>query len=316
MSEHVVAGMRFGSGKRTTAKLEVGSTIAGKIEIPMIVVAGRKPGPRLCIIAGSHACEISSVEAAIRVTTLIKPEELNGLLVSLPILNTPGLQSRSPYVCPLDGQNINRVFPGNPDGSPSQRIAHRAFSVVKDSDYLIDLHGGDMPEEHIDIVYAPDQGKVEALERSKSLVDHFLVDYAEIHGVAGSVSTEACKLGVAALTVEGGELGRLDEVTIDFLTTGMMNEMRHLMMLPGEAKTKKPSLLGERLWVRAPTSGILLRDKRAGDKVSKGQRLGRLKNFYGNELDSIESPADGVIMMSYPMPAVNTGDSLWVICKT
>ena len=88
MSEFVVAGMQFQPGKRTTAKLEVGSTIAGKIEIPMITVAGKTPGPKLCVIAGSHACEISSIEAAIRITSLVNPEQLSGMLISLPVLNT------------------------------------------------------------------------------------------------------------------------------------------------------------------------------------------------------------------------------------
>jgi len=315
MSEFIVAGMKFQAGKRTTTRLEVGSTIAGKIEIPMIVVAGKKAGPKLCVIAGSHACEISSVEAAIRITNLVKPEQLSGLLISLPILNTPGLQSRTPYVCPLDGQNINRVFPGNPDGSPSQRIAHKTFSVVKESNYVIDLHGGDTPEEHIDIAYAPDQGEPTAREVSKSLTERFLVDYAEVHGVVGSVSTEACKIGVPAIVVEGGELGRLDEHTIEFLMSGIVNVMKFVKMLPGESQIRKPATLGERIFVRAPGSGILIREARAGNKVTKGQRLGRIRNFFGEEIQSIESPTNGVIMMSYPLPAVNTGDPLWVICR-
>lgn len=316
MSEFVVAGMRVQAGKRVTTKLVVANTIAGTIEIPLIAVAGKKPGPKLCVIAGSHACEISSVEAAIRITSKIMPEDLSGLLVSMPILNTPGLQARTPYFCPLDGQNVNRVFPGAPDGSPSQRIAHKAFSVVKESDYVIDLHGGDTPEEHVNIVYAPDQGEPKALEVSKAMTERFLSDYAEIHGVAGSASTEACRIGIPALTVEGGELGLLDEHVIEWLVNGIMNVMKYLKMLPGESKTLKPEIIGERVWVRAPSSGILLREARAGHRVTKGQRLGKIHNFYGEEINSILSPTNGVIMMSFPVPAVNTGDPLWVICQT
>jgi predicted deacylase len=55
---------------------------------------------------------------------------------------------------------------------------------------------------------------------------------------------------------------------------------------------------------------------KAGDKASKGERLGTIRDFYGNEVCSIESPTNGVIMMSYPVPAVNVGDSMWVICRT
>ena len=316
MSEFIIAGMRFQAGKRTTANLEVADTIAGKIEIPMIAVAGKTSGPTLCVIAGSHPCEISSVEAAIRVTKVVKPEQLKGLLISLPILNTPGLQSRTPYLCPLDGQNVNRVFPGNPEGTASQRIAHKAFSVIKESNCVIDLHGGDTPEEHVDIVYAPDQGDSKALEVSKELTQRFQAEYAEIHGVAGSVCTEACKVGVPALVVEGGELGRLDQHSIDWLVNGIVNVMKYLKMLPGESIIRKPEIIGERVWVRAPCSGILIREVKAGHRVTKGQTLGKINNFYGDEIRSIQSPTNGVIMMSFPVPAVNTGDTLWVICQT
>jgi predicted deacylase len=316
LSEHSIAGIRFQPGKRTTSALEVGFTIAGRIEIPIIIVAGEKSGPKLCVVAGSHACEISSVEAAIRITNMVRPERLSGTLISLPVLNSPGLQTRTPYFCPLDGQNINRVFPGNAEGSASQRIAYKAFSVVRESNYLIDLHGGDTPEEHVDIVYAPDQGEQVALAASKMLTERFEANYAEIHGVAGSVSTEACKVGIPSLVVEGGELGRFDEKTIDFLTSGILNVMKYLKMLPGESKSRRPLLLGERVWVRAPASGILIRSKRAGDKVAKGDHLGRIHDFYGSEVCSLDSPTNGVIMMSYPLPAVNVGDAMWVICKT
>jgi hypothetical protein len=181
---------------------------------------------------------------------------------------------------------------------------------------VIDLHGGDTPEEHVNIVYAPDQGVQKALEVSKALTERFLADYAEIHGVSGSVSTEACKIGIPALTVEGGELGRLDEQSIQWLVAGMINVMKYLKMLPGESKVKKPEVIGERVWVRAPRSGILIREVRAGDRVRRRQRLGSINNFFGDQICSIESPTSGLIMMSFPLPAVNTGDSLWVICTT
>lgn len=315
MSEFSVAGIRFRSGERTTTKLEVSHTIAGKIEIPLITVAGKNPGPKLCVVAGSHACEISSVEAAIRVTRMVKPEELNGLLISLPILNTPGLQTRSPYVCPLDGLNVNRVFPGTPDGSPSHRIAHKAFSIIKDSNYVIDLHGGDTPEEHINIVYVPNEGEPRALEASRGMRDRFLAEYSEVHGVAGSVSTEASRIGIPSLTVEGGELGRYDDKAIQWIVNGIMNVMKYLKMLPGESQSQSPEIFTERIWVRAPDTGILIRNVKAGEKVSRGQLLGRINNFYGDEVSKILSPTSGIVMMSFPWPAVNTGDGIWVICQ-
>src|SRR5216684_1521178 len=88
------------------------------LRLPCTIIRGRSPGPKLLVTAGVHGAEYSSIEAARRLTAL-DPERLAGELTILPILNIKAFWSHQPYVNPLDGKNINRVFPGDANGTAS-----------------------------------------------------------------------------------------------------------------------------------------------------------------------------------------------------
>ena len=136
------------SGTKSFGFLKVGQTSSSNVAIPIMIVNGAKEGAKLALTAGVHGCEYSGIEAVIRIFNLFDPKELRGAIIAVPAVNTLAFQSRTPYVCPVDGVNLNRVFPGDPDGSISYKIAHALFqNVVKKADFLIDLHGPDLPEE-------------------------------------------------------------------------------------------------------------------------------------------------------------------------
>ena len=114
------------------------------IELPFTIIEGGMPGPCLVVTAGVHASEFCSIEAAVRLQRT-RPEDINGTLVVLPIMNVQGFWKRSIYVMPEDGKNLNRQFPGDADGTASQRLAHWLTSaVLSKADFYLDLHGGDL----------------------------------------------------------------------------------------------------------------------------------------------------------------------------
>ena len=118
------------------------------VEIPIFAVSGTRPGPTLVVTAGVHGAEYASIEAALRLGRTTQPADLRGRLIVAPIVNMPAFRARSIYVCPLDGKNLNRIFPGNPEGSAGERIAYWVFeNVIRQGDYFVDLHGGDMIED-------------------------------------------------------------------------------------------------------------------------------------------------------------------------
>src|SRR5947199_9045249 len=118
-----VADLSVDPGTRATSVASV--SISGRsVPVPIIGVAGAQDGPRVAVTGGIHGAEYVAIEAARRIGMTVDPAELRGSLVVVPISNTTSFQARSIYTSGLDDQNLNRVFPGNPDGSPSEVLAH------------------------------------------------------------------------------------------------------------------------------------------------------------------------------------------------
>ena len=117
------------------------------LDVPAFELKGAADGPRLSLIGGIHGCEYSSIAAVTRVMRELDPAELSGTITAVPVVSMDSFTQRSPFVVPADGKNLNRSFPGDPDGSYTDRLAHDIFTqLIEPADALIDLHGGDLVE--------------------------------------------------------------------------------------------------------------------------------------------------------------------------
>ncbi len=135
--------------EKTYSFLNIADTAIMNVKIPVMIVNGKEPGPKVCIIAGTHSMEYEGIEAVVRTYQNTDPSTLNGTLVMCPVLNTPGFQQGIAYVNPLDNKNMNRVYPGDPEGTISDKMVHVLFTeIIKPCDYHMDLHGGDVTEDH------------------------------------------------------------------------------------------------------------------------------------------------------------------------
>ena len=118
------------------------------IEFPLVEVRGVAEGPTLCLLAGVHGCEYSSIQAVRSLMRDLDPSELSGCVRAFPFVNPTSFLERSPFVSPQDGKNPNRTFPGDRHGTFTEALTYHVFhELIEPSDYLIDLHGGDMVEE-------------------------------------------------------------------------------------------------------------------------------------------------------------------------
>ncbi|MGA8900908.1 MAG: succinylglutamate desuccinylase/aspartoacylase family protein, partial [Bradyrhizobium sp.] len=114
--------------------------------LPMWLINGNRDGgnvdgPTLVVTGGVHAAEYASIAAALEFGRSLDPANLRGRVIVVPVMNMPAFTARSIYVCPLDGRNLNRVFPGDASGTASEQIADWVFrNVISRADYYVDLH--------------------------------------------------------------------------------------------------------------------------------------------------------------------------------
>lgn len=172
----VVGSVRAEPGAAARGFLDVPGT---PIRMPVTVVNGAAPGPRLGITAGVHGGEYPGIEAAIRTAAALDPRDVRGAVVIVHIVDVPAFQGRTIYVCPLDGKNPNRVFPGNPAGTASERLAHTLFTeVIARAEYYVDLHGGDLNEALIPFTILLESGHADVDARAMDLARAYGIPYA------------------------------------------------------------------------------------------------------------------------------------------
>ena len=283
--------------------------------LPMWLINGAAEGPALVVTAGVHAAEYASIAAALELGRSLDPKNLHGRVIVVPVIDMPAFTARSIYICPLDGKNPNRVFPGNANGTASEQIADWVFrNVILQADYFVDLHGGDLIEALVPftIFFRTGDKRVDdkSLEIAKVFGIHFLVSSE----TPGSTFCAASRAGIPSILTESGGQGIWTPQHVADHTNGLNRLMRHLGMIPGGAPQPVPFTLLERfLWMRSDHVGFWYPAVAVNDKVKAGQNLGCVKDCEGRVLQTAVSPADGVVLFIVTSLAINATDPLLAI---
>ncbi len=283
--------------------------------LPMWVINGAGPGPTLAVTGGVHAAEYASIAAALELGRNLEAKDLYGRIVVIPVLNVPGFSARSIYVFPLDGKNLNRVFPGKADGTASEQVAHWVFqNVMKQADYYVDLHGGDLIEALVPFTIFYRSGNKEVDETSLEMAKVFGIHYLVRSETPGSAYSSAASAGIPSILAEAGGQGIWPPEDVARLTGGMNRLMRHLKILAGPEPEPLPyTLLDQFLWLRSAHEGFWYPTVAVGDTVKKGQTLGDVKNCEGDILQTAVSPADGRVLFIVSSLAINDNDPLLAV---
>ncbi len=285
-------------------------------EVPVFVVRGREPGPTLAVSAGVHAAEYPPIEAATRLARGLDPARLLGTAIVIPLVNTPGFFTRSIYVNPIDGRNLNRAFPGSPEGSASERVAYFLLEqVIVGCDAYVDLHCGDMIEALVPFAAYHLTGREEVDRVSRGLSEAFGIEYV-IAGrgvdLPGTGYANAALRGVPALLAEVGQQGVYEQESVERLVQGVRGVMARLGMLPGV----RPSGPGPRRefsrfsWLYADVSGTYHPLVAVGEEVAEGQPVGEIRDLFGERLCELRAPATGPVLFLVTSLAINRGDPL------
>jgi predicted deacylase len=277
---------------------------------PYTVIRGAQDGPHVALISGVHPAEYPAIEGNIRFTRSLDPARLRGTIVSLPLVDVPAFLPRSPFVCPIDGKNPNRFFPGDPNGSFSEVLDDAIFrAVIAPADTLIDLHGGDMVEALVPFSIYSVSGNEEVDARSMSLGRAFGLPYLvasrpQPGGIGGTTAHAAAAAGIPSIIAEAGSSGLLTEPETQMMVDGIENALRSLGMLDGEVKSHEPVEIEQFTWLRSPAEGMWYPAVEVGAQVREGQNIGRIGNLYGDTLAEICAPHDGTVLFITSSPAM------------
>ena len=286
-------------------------------EIPFSIVHGTRPGPVLALVAGTHGMEYAPIVALQRLRRAIDPATLAGTIVMVHVANMPSFLSRTIYYSPVDGKNLNRMFPGKADGTLSERIADTITrEVITRATHVIDLHCGDGNESLRPYVYWITTGAKDVAEAGRRLAlasgfDHIVIDRGRPTDPAQSVylSNTAILRGKPALTIESGALAMTDEESIARIERAVSGWLRELGMRPDGPPPVSAPVWIERSEVLASTAtGMFYPAVERGHSVAAGTLLGRVTDFHGSVLQEVKAPFAGVVLYVLGTPPISKGE--------
>jgi predicted deacylase len=290
--------------------------------IPVTVINGSRPGKVLALVAGVHGYEYPPILALYRLKNTMDPSSLTGTLILVHIANLQSFQKRIIYYNPYDWKNLNRVFPGDPKGTISQRVAYVLKKEVVDRcDYLIDMHCGDGNEALIPYTYWMISGNKELDEISKNMalafgIKYIIIDQSRTKDLSDSkyLGNTAVLFKKPAITTESGYLGKTDEESIVRNTKGIMSVMRFFGMVQGE-----PEMVSDPIWidkyevVYSKEDGLFYPLTEMGYFARKGEKVGYLTDYLGNVIQELRAPFTGIILYIIATPPANKGEPLFEV---
>ncbi|MBK8287110.1 MAG: succinylglutamate desuccinylase/aspartoacylase family protein [Ahniella sp.] len=262
------------------------------VTTPVVVFHGNKPGPRLCLTAAVHGDEINGIEIIRRVLNDLRPAEMSGSVIAVPIVNYLGYARGSRYL--PDRRDLNRFFPGSRTGSSASRIAHSFFhDIAKHCHALVDFHTGSFDRSNLPQVRG-DLRVPAVLEFTRGFGAT-----AVLHspGSRGMLRRAVSEVGIPAVTFEVGSPMRLEPGEIDVGVQAMHTLLHKLGMTRSFRMWSEPqATFYAAKWVRADAGGMLFTTVKLGDRVREGQRLGKVVDPLANTERAILSPVRGRVL--------------------
>jgi len=289
----VLLGSEVLPGTSTRLAWSSGIQIAGLAQpTPVLVVNGVNAGPTLCLTGTIHGDELNGIEIIRQTMYDLDPEKLTGSVVGIPIVNLPGFQQGSRYL--PDRRDLNRHFPGRPNGSLADRIAHSLFEkIIRHCDMLVDIHTGSLKRTNLPQLRADMNNPIVA-EFTRGF-DRMAVVHSS--GSPGMLRTAAVNAGIRTVTLEAGESHRIQEHQIDAGVNSLNSLMEKQGMISRMFVWGDPEpVYYDSAWVRANDGGILFSQVELGAKVSEGQILGYISDPITNAQYPIHASSDGRII--------------------
>jgi len=276
-----------------------------EVSIPVGVARGDGAGPTVTVIGGVHGTEYAAQDAVLRFWQELDASALSGTVNVVLMADPTAVVGRSAYVSPSDGKNLNRVWPGDPDGTMTERIAHLITTeFIKDSVAVIDVHGGEWDEDIDCFIITHRSGDAELDRRTVELAMATGFTYIEVTDCDGAVlgagtgSGEAVRSGRSGMTFEAGGAGERRPEFVDAHVHGLWNVLRHLDILPGDPVMfdGAPVLLDHGVLMKTTKEGLYTPKVRVGQWVEVGDVFAEVHGFDGELLEQLVCPERGTVL--------------------
>jgi uncharacterized protein len=306
-------------GQKATGVIAVPPGSDGAVDIPVIVVHGSKPGPVLSVVSGAHGTEYASIVALEKLIGVLDASTISGTVIVVPVVNVRSFEQKVPHLNPVDGKNMNRMYPGKIDGTQTDRASYLITKqVVEQSDHLIDLHGGDLDESLRPYSYWTKTGNQALDSVSRGMVLAFGLDHIVIStdrptdpNASRFLEATATTRGKASITAEAGYAGTVQPEDVDALVRGSTNVMRYLKMLPGSvAPVEHPVWIEKLVNLTGDQTGVFYPLVHKGEYVSQGMKVGYVTDFFGQLIQEARAPEAGVVLFINAVPTMTKGGNI------
>jgi predicted deacylase len=284
--------------------------------IPVGILEGSKPGPTLAVIGGVHGTEYCAHEGVQRFWNSLDPDELSGKVFVILAADVTAMCSHSLYTNPIDGKNLNRVWPGKKDGTLTEVIAYTITQeIILKSDAVIDCHAGEY-DEYIDLfIITHFSGDEELDNRTLNLAMALGMPFVEVTDANGSVlgagtgSGEAVRSGRPGLTLEAGGRGLQEERSIDGTFLALQNAIKSMGIKAGQPAlwAGQPIKLDHGVLLKTTAEGLYVPEVTIGGWIEEGDVFVRILDFDGALLEEIRAPEAGVVMDVINARAIKAG---------
>ena len=296
------------SGQSRRLELPVGRLpTQTMLSLPITVVNGLEPGPKLWLSAAIHGDELNGVEIIAQILAKVQPENLRGTIIAVSIVNVFGFIEQSRYL--PDRRDLNRSFPGSETGSLASRLANLFIrEVVNHSTHGIDLHTAAVHRINLPQIRANLEN--EATYNCAKAFGAPLMMHASTRD--GSLRHAATKKGIPVLLYEAGEALRFDPFSIRVGVEGILRVMNCLGMYQDDSIPVASTTIetNKSKWIRASRGGIFHLEVTLGDQVAKKQHLGYITDAFGQERVTVRASVNGMVISHIQNPLVNQGDAI------
>lgn len=319
-----VQDLEVPKGSKKQGYLKISEKPAGPHQVPMTLINGAGDGPTLVVNGGEHGSEYNGPAGALRLCVELDPKKISGHVIIVPLLNTLAFEGRWMHSNPVDYRDITACYlPEIPKGgSGHPLITYQVTStfyreVLSKGDYRLNLHGGDIEEDVLEgTMYSKTGTDSKRDQTSLALCRNFGWKWIR-EGLPKPKPPGSVDKGLPmpiSMGTEAGGMGRCQSDVVDRVVKGVINVMKYLKVLEGTPEIPPTAKVFNPYHMYAKHGGFFISNVRGGDMVSKGDMLGVVKNLFGEVVEEIQAPTDGVIHM-VTTPAIYEGDALFEVGK-